>query len=425
MDDTDKLRSAVRKGKKALVEKMIKKDVGILERDGFILDHAIKGGHTPIVKLLLERGVKVGWGDLVRAAESGNMEMVKLILERSDINDVRGFDLSKAARGAARGGNLNIVKFFIDKGANDYAGALVGAAEGGHMSVFKYILKMDPALYSNAYAVNKAYTGAADGGHTHILAFLKKPKFNCSSINYERALNGSAHDGHVNVVKMVAPKVKLWDYALVDASYSYKYKQGHLPVVQYLVSHAKRKKLSKEAIVKAYNITKNQKIKKLLRANALVKGLSLKLKMKSYKCVIQLVYVPLQHKCGKRRRARQPPNPSTSEIYKYFSEKGRLGEFVKDIVGYDPTYKNIRGVAMDKSLNIEFTVDVDALSWRQASAPTNEKEVAADIAFANQSFADGCYEGSSDNECHYPDADDKECAIGEFAYKVLSVKQIK
>jgi len=409
VDETDKLRSAVEKGKKALVEKMIKKNVGILEGDRFILGRAVKGGHIAIVKLLLERGVKPGWDNLAKAGESGNMEIVKLLLERPDVK-VRRYDLS----GAARGGNLNIVKLFIDKGANDYARAFVGAAEGGHMHVLKYILKIDPTLYSDANVVSKAYTGAADMGHTHILAFLKKPKFNCSAINYERALNGSAYEGHLGVVKLVAPKVKLWDYALVEASYSY----GHLPIIQYLVRHAKRKKLSKEAIVKAYNITKNRMIRKLLRANALVKGVSLKIKMKSYKCVIQLVYVPLRHKCGRTRRS---PYPPTFEIYRYFAEKGRMNKFVKDIVGYDPMYKNIRGVTMDKALNIEFTVDVDALS--RTDAPTNAKEVEADIAFANKSFADGCYEGGADNECHYPDARNKECAIGEFAYKVLNVEQ--
>lgn len=388
MSRKTKLLSAVKKGKKALVEKLLKKNIGIDKH--YIIGHAIQGG---------------------------NIEILKLLLENPEIYSSR-FDVSVAGKS----GNINIVKLLIDHLTTKYspydlyARAFIGAAEGGHMHALRYLLKMEPAFYNDADVVRKAYTGAADMGHVHVLAFLKKSRFNRSAVDYERALNGSASRGHLDVVKRVAPKVKCWDLALLEASYSYKYKQGHLPVIQYLVRHAKHK-LSKEAIVKACNITKNRKIKKLLRANALVKGVSLKIKMKTYRCVIQLVYVPLSDQ-------RHRPNPSTSEIYKYFSEKGRLGEFVKDIVGYDPTYKNIRGVAMDKSLNIEFTVDVDALSWRQASTPTNEKEVAADIAFANQSFADGCYEGSSDNECHYPDARDKERAVGEFAYKVLDVKHI-
>ena len=41
-------------------------------------------------------------------------------------------------RNAAEGGSLDLVKFFIDKGANDWEGGMRNAEEGGHKDLVKF-----------------------------------------------------------------------------------------------------------------------------------------------------------------------------------------------------------------------------------------------------------------------------------------------
>ena len=51
----------------------------------------------------------------------------------------KGWDFNKCMSKAAEIGNLKLVQFFIDKGANHWNWGMYGAAEGGHQHIVDYL----------------------------------------------------------------------------------------------------------------------------------------------------------------------------------------------------------------------------------------------------------------------------------------------
>jgi len=73
-----------------------------------------------------------------------------------------------AIRYAALGGNMEIVKLMIEKGATDFNFCMYGAARFGHMDILKLMIEKGTPNYS--WALNRA----SYGGHTEIVEYLKK-----------------------------------------------------------------------------------------------------------------------------------------------------------------------------------------------------------------------------------------------------------
>ncbi|KAI4210758.1 MAG: hypothetical protein LQ351_006434 [Letrouitia transgressa] len=114
-----------------------------------------------IVELLLERGTKVrGTGSLIAAAEYGNLEALRLLVEHEsengdcDLEEVEEYgeydhrkldDQGTALYKAAAKGHLHIVEFLLEKGADSKfkdrkgQGVLDIAVENGHEDIEKRI----------------------------------------------------------------------------------------------------------------------------------------------------------------------------------------------------------------------------------------------------------------------------------------------
>ena len=406
------LETSVKNGKIKIVEKLIKKGIDMREHD-FILVDAIKGGHVAIFKLLLENGAIINNRTMYYAAKKGNMEIVKLLMEKS--GQKWRYDL----KDAAEGGNMDIVKLFIKNGATNYKNGFIGAAGSGSVDILNFMLKKDPGIAKDGRSVRGAFIEASTFGHMNILKILSLSKFNKSEVNYSDFFERAAAWGHVNIVARFASHSKNWDNSLINASQG-RDETGYPSVVKYLLKRGKF--ITNEGIIKAYNITKNSEIKRLLRADKRVKGIVLKMRKTSYVCTIKLVFNATEYGDGdvgycKNTRASTPTN---AELRTHMESKGRLKEFVTDIVGYTQFYKDIRDISIDDQLNIRFTVTVDPTTSSRG-IPGSAAEVKDEIDFSNQSFADGCYEGNSSNECHYPDANNEECSLGELRYTVIDV----
>ena len=72
---------------------------------------------------------------LARACRGGNMDIVKLMIEKGANHWNWGL------RCACRGGHMDIVKLMIEKGADDWNWGLWGACEGGHMDIVKLMIE--------------------------------------------------------------------------------------------------------------------------------------------------------------------------------------------------------------------------------------------------------------------------------------------
>jgi len=92
------------------------------------------GGHMDIVKFFIEKGAYDWNSGMDRAAKGGHIDIVQFFIEK-------GADVwSWSMRGAARGGHMDIVQLMIEKGANDWYNGMEWAAWGGHMDIVKLLI---------------------------------------------------------------------------------------------------------------------------------------------------------------------------------------------------------------------------------------------------------------------------------------------
>ena len=111
------------------------------EEIGSAMSEAILAGHTALVYHLIKRGNEIFGPDdmdqfkdegLTDAAEAGNVELVNYFIGRGADKWEWGL------QGAIRGGHKHLVDFFIAKGAHYWKGALQAAKKGGHKDLIEF-----------------------------------------------------------------------------------------------------------------------------------------------------------------------------------------------------------------------------------------------------------------------------------------------
>lgn len=101
------------------------------------LSEACLGGHKKLVKQFLHHFKFNNINFLLRSVvEKGDLEITKLLLQTPYYKD-----LDWSLYGACRGGNLDIVKLLISKGAKMFNFGLCGAIERGHKHIVNYLVE--------------------------------------------------------------------------------------------------------------------------------------------------------------------------------------------------------------------------------------------------------------------------------------------
>ncbi len=138
---------------------------------------AARKGDTAEARALLEKGAPVnaktryGATPLSYACDRGNVEMVKLLLDRgADVKAKDTFYGATPMEWAAMKNHAEVVRLLIQKGASKET-ALDIAAGGGHTAVAKVALE---AGSFSPEALSRSLVAATRGKHTEIIDLLKK-----------------------------------------------------------------------------------------------------------------------------------------------------------------------------------------------------------------------------------------------------------
>jgi len=132
-------------------------------------------------------------------------------------------------------------------------------------------------------------------------------------------------------------------------------------------------------------------------------------------------------------KERSIKNPTKEEIYKYLKSKKRYVALINNIADYQNLYDKIKDQKINPDLTLSFTLQVDAegrfSSYRKRSYGFNAdiptaSQVKKDLVSSISGFADGCYGGPVDGECHYPVLQKgpfKNDLFGEFTVNSVKV----
>jgi ankyrin repeat protein len=125
------------------------------------MGYAAEGGQMEIVKLMIEKGATKFNLAMMSASYGGQMEIVKLMIEKGATY------FNTAMYESAKGGKIEIVKFMIEKGATEFNLAMMSAAYGGQMEIVKLMIE------KGATDFNTAMKEAGEEGQMEIVNYLK------------------------------------------------------------------------------------------------------------------------------------------------------------------------------------------------------------------------------------------------------------
>lgn len=187
----DGLEGACEGGHNDLVKMFIDK-AQVYKQLNLALNYAAKGGHIEIIKFLINEGADILTCDSAGACEGGYTEVVDYMFELKNTyynNAVYGAakgghlwlieQLSPyikhwnwALEGACEGGHKDLVKMFIDKGANNFGLGLNAACKGGYIELVQLMIDLGIDLGINN--INEGLLLACEGEHEDLIKYLIK-----------------------------------------------------------------------------------------------------------------------------------------------------------------------------------------------------------------------------------------------------------
>lgn len=213
------LMKAAAKGRLADVKRLLDSgaDVnGKVESCGTALDEAAKGGHSDVVKLLLDKGAIIStegyWPTLKWAAGNRKWDVVKVLLDRGADLSVDAYFGPTALVKAAGDGNLGLIQTLLTKGvvldAEHGCRALVGAAGEGHPEIVKFLLEKGVDINAENEDGRTALMSAAIRGQVEIVRLLldRGADVNAKDHGDNTALIDAAWGGNPAVLKLLLGK---------------------------------------------------------------------------------------------------------------------------------------------------------------------------------------------------------------------------
>ena len=144
---------------------------------------------------------------LIAAAEGGNIDIVKLVIEKGTKNSIK-IKWNRGIHGATKGGNINIVKLMMKKGVEslvpmDWNWGFLGAIEGGNVNIVKLMIEKS----QNSVNLNDGLCLAAYNGDMNIVKLLiEKGAETLVLMNLNKGLYWASYADNMNIVKLLIEK---------------------------------------------------------------------------------------------------------------------------------------------------------------------------------------------------------------------------
>ncbi|KAJ7476790.1 hypothetical protein FB451DRAFT_1366381 [Mycena latifolia] len=206
-----------------LVQLLIDAGVKIKSQDdyyGHPLTAASENGHESVVQLLIEKGADVNaqggdYGNALQAASlNGHESVVQRLIEKgADVNAQGGY-LGNALQAASVHGHESMVQLLIEKGVDVnaqggyFGNALQAASTEGHGSVAQLLIKKGANVNAQGGHFGNSLQAASCSGHESVVQLLieKGADVNAQGGHFGNALQAASHNGHESVIQLLIKK---------------------------------------------------------------------------------------------------------------------------------------------------------------------------------------------------------------------------
>ena len=190
-----------------------------------VMKAAAKTGNREIINFFLDKGIRAWKMAMEGAAESNHPELVYFftdMLDNESENEWMPNDWG--LRAAAKGGNKELIKFFIDRGANRWNMGLQGAVAGNHRELIDYFISLGADDYDSAL-----YEAAKKGNMELIEYFMGIVKRGRSP-DPNKGLFGAARRGDISLMQyFIEAGADYWSRAIEEAEMG-----GHTYAINFL-----------------------------------------------------------------------------------------------------------------------------------------------------------------------------------------------
>lgn len=161
---------------------------------------------------------------LDRACESGNINLVRYIMNKPEIGKLCTDGINVCLQNACLSNSLEIINIFIDNGATNWEEGLGSACSRGHVEIAELMIT------KGAKNLNTCLYEACQCGHIEIIKLLVSK----GASDWDRGLKGACKGGHINIVEyMINKGATDWNGGFLSAGSG-----GHIEIIKYIAARS-------------------------------------------------------------------------------------------------------------------------------------------------------------------------------------------
>lgn len=202
-------------------------------RDDLPLECAARNGNLEIIKYFMKRGAKVNSKIVQEAVYKGSLEIVKYLVEEGEYIFHNDNNNNWILGSACCNEDFEVVKYLIERGVviNKGVGVLEAAIRTGDLENLKYVLSKGADINDN---IDSAVIAASKCDRLEILKFLKEKGLNLKTQN-NIALVNAARKGNLEMVQYLIEEIGANLKVQDDRPLKLAASNGHLETVKYLL----------------------------------------------------------------------------------------------------------------------------------------------------------------------------------------------